>query len=192
MKKLILSFVLTLTLNTIQSQCSANFTYSVDPSNPLKITFTETSPYPTGSFAFKYKWSVYGTVIDSLNPSTTITFSTSGAYQITLWQHACIGGGYSCTCDTTMEVQVGIIATGINQLQLQNKLSVYPNPTAGHITVKLNTNDVEQKYIVTDQMGRVVLNGIINSTDEKIDLSPFENGLYFLAIGNKVVKIIKE
>lgn len=61
--------------------------------------------------------------------------------------------------------------------------SIYPNPSAGIIQVKLiEPPIIDSKLIVFDLSGRVVLEKIINSKNEIVDLSSQANGTYFLQI----------
>lgn len=58
-----------------------------------------------------------------------------------------------------------------------SKLEVYPNPTTG--LVKIQTEASEQISIY-DASGKLVFSAIANTNSVEIDLSDFENGMYFI------------
>ena len=48
-------------------------------------------------------------------------------------------------------------------------------------------------YVMKDELGRTVLSDVLSSASEKIDLSRFTSGIYFLNVVNsfEVYKIVK-
>jgi hypothetical protein len=83
---------------------------------------------------------------------------------------------------------------GVDELRTTNyKLRVYPNPTAGKLTIdngQLTINNME----IYDMMGRVLNNcqfSILNSP-LTIDVSHLPTGIYLLIIDNQTVKFVKE
>ena len=73
-----------------------------------------------------------------------------------------------------------------------NQLNVYPNPTSGNVQIESSWALSNTPYIVTDQMGKIILQGSLNSTNTRIDMSGFSSGLYMLRVGSEVVKVVKE
>ncbi|WP_130734264.1 T9SS type A sorting domain-containing protein [Flavobacterium sp. J27] len=75
-----------------------------------------------------------------------------------------------------------------------NTLGVYPNPTSNVINLKANTQIMGVD--VFDAQGRIVMKKIANTAQLSVDVSHFQNGIYFLKVkteqGEKVEKIIKE
>lgn len=85
----------------------------------------------------------------------------------------------------------GKVAVGVPVFQQNTEkiFSVYPNPVTNNLQVKLL--DLETAtYTVYNVAGQIIQTGIINKT-ATIDVQSFSNGVYFLKIENKVVKIIK-
>jgi len=87
--------------------------------------------------------------------------------------------------------------TGIKQLTMNNEqLTIYPNPTKGQLTIdngELIIGNVE----IYDVFGRKqeIQEIIVNyqsSTINSIDVSHLAKGMYFLKIGNQVVRFVKE
>jgi hypothetical protein len=80
---------------------------------------------------------------------------------------------------------------GISGQEIENKrLKIYPNPTNGQLQIinyELSMGNIE----IYDIVGRKMIDCEL-SKDNTIDVSPLENGLYFLKIGNRVLKIVKK
>ena len=75
-------------------------------------------------------------------------------------------------------------------------VTLFPNPTAGTIVVRLETQPIE-KVLVTDALGRVRQSVTADGSECRIDLSGLPHGLYLLQVfttdGNRVVvKAVKE
>ena len=73
-----------------------------------------------------------------------------------------------------------------------NQLNVYPNPTSGNVQIESSWALSNTAYIVTNQIGKIILQGNLNSTNTRIDMSGFSSGIYMLLVGNEVVKVVKE
>ena len=66
--------------------------------------------------------------------------------------------------------------------------------TNGIITIvgtwrSASTHGIE--YTITNICGQTVMNGLISSDNQQINLGNLENGMYFIKIGDETVKIIK-
>ncbi|WP_054852081.1 M43 family zinc metalloprotease [Olleya sp. ITB9] len=72
----------------------------------------------------------------------------------------------------------------VNNFELENSISIYPNPTVSSLNIKTsNSNDLPNTYKVYNMLGQLVLEKAINSTqDLTIDTTPFSNGMYFIKI----------
>lgn len=76
---------------------------------------------------------------------------------------------------------------------------IYPNPTKGHLKVKVSGNMPEKKYKLTlyNMKGKLLLKHSKNLSNESLlDLSEFPNAIYLLELSidkmQQVYKIIKE
>ncbi|MDC7994927.1 T9SS type A sorting domain-containing protein [Altibacter sp. HG106] len=74
--------------------------------------------------------------------------------------------------------------------QEKGAISVYPNPATGIFTVSSQTNHFE--YAVFDSSGRLISEGNLSEKSSKIDLTSVQNGIYFLKIENRVIKLVKQ
>jgi hypothetical protein len=75
--------------------------------------------------------------------------------------------------------------TGIDNVNVSGKMRVYPNPSNNRIYVLGATEGVS----VFNMMGQEVFH---KKQVKSIDISNWENGIYFVKSGNSVVKIIKQ
>ena len=69
-------------------------------------------------------------------------------------------------------------------------LSIFPNPTSSVINI------IGLKYnlpvYIYDISGKVIFESIVDPNDNKVDLSRFKSGIYFIRLGYNYYKIIKE
>ncbi len=70
-----------------------------------------------------------------------------------------------------------------------SSIEVYPNPTNSFVNIKAN-GFYNKKYVLSNLYGRIVASGNVYE-NFSIDLSNEATGMYFLAIENKIYKIIK-
>jgi len=89
--------------------------------------------------------------------------------------------------------------TGIEQLTIDNgQLTIYPNPTSGQLIIAAPLSPPEggkQPTIeIYDVVGQVVFMSPLSalSPETTIDVSHLSNGLYFLKVNGKTIKVIKE
>ena len=75
--------------------------------------------------------------------------------------------------------------TGINDVVVKGRMRVYPNPSNNRIYILGVTDGV----CVFNIMGQQVFT---KQEVESVDISSWENGIYFVKSGNSVVKIIKQ
>ena len=82
-------------------------------------------------------------------------------------------------------------ATGMSNI-LHNAIQVYPNPTAGELTINIAPLAVN-RIVLYDVTGRVMLTASVSSlsTAATLDISNLPAGAYFLRIGTETVKVIK-
>lgn len=89
---------------------------------------------------------------------------------------------------------------GINEIELESTLTVFPNPFASEINIILKQNFKQATFIIRDVLGQIVLfdkiNDVHNSHTNKIAVNFLSSGIYFFEMtidGNSIVKkIIKE
>ena len=71
------------------------------------------------------------------------------------------------------------------------ELKIFPNPTSEFITINsLGKNNLS--FSIFSTVGKTVMNGNINKSNPKINISNLEPQLYILMIGGNTFKIIKK
>ena len=100
-----------------------------------------------------------------------------------------ISNASNCVTQGFLQPQL-IISTGIIEVNGNNEISVYPNPTTDFVLIK-STEQVT--WLVYDAIGKVVLVGDYS----KIETAQFATGVYYIEISTKktdnkkTIKLIK-
>ena len=89
-------------------------------------------------------------------------------------------------------------ATGVNDIDLMNNVSVYPNPSDGLFTLEVNKLETTDLTIeLMDVQGQIIYKNEVKSVTnytEDIDASAFAKGIYYLRVNNgtdiKVQKVV--
>ncbi|AZA81355.1 hypothetical protein C1637_01925 [Chryseobacterium lactis] len=93
-----------------------------------------------------------------------------------------------------MLYQTVLNVLGVNEVVAnQEKVSVYPNPTADYITLRISSKEKPKEVSIYDLSGKLVMQKEING--DRIDLSSLINGVYLLTFKSsdlKPIKIIKK
>ena len=109
----------------------------------------------------------------------SFTPSVNGNYAVEITKDGCTSTS-SCTAVTTVN---------INEYT-SNNINIYPNPSKGVFTI--TTEKLGKNFTLTDNVGKVVTNGVLNSTQSAIDISNYSNGLYILNIDGQIFKLVKK
>lgn len=84
---------------------------------------------------------------------------------------------------------------GLNEFSINSMVQIYPNPSKDFFTIKVNSELLKSDYKIIDQLGRIVLNGKINQSEQIIDINNLEIGIYIISFNdnkNMTTKIIKK
>jgi len=131
---------------------------------------TETNP------TYTYEWSS-----GQSTSSAIVTPTTTTTYIVTVTNT-------SLGCSDTASVTINVTATRINEIVDNNTFNIFPNPTNGNLTIEgtFLENISNFKVVVYNSCGKTVLQ-ITNSIS--IDLSGYEDGMYFLTLtsGEKII-----
>jgi hypothetical protein len=153
--------------------------------------------------------------VDTVDISTTVTNSTIQANAINStfrWLDCSanyavipneISNNYTPTMSGTYAVEITlnncmdtsachpIIVTNLENNQLTNSIIIAPNPTKSVVNVTI-TNNYDRLW-VSDISGRTVYVSNQNSSNQlTIDLSQYDNGLYFLNIESEGERVVKK
>lgn len=84
----------------------------------------------------------------------------------------------------------------VSNVELQDGISIYPNPTTDYIHLKVPNNISEINVVILDVLGKNVLEKHLYNAQNRIELAHLSDGVYFAKITfnseSKTFKIIKE
>ena len=69
---------------------------------------------------------------------------------------------------------------------------IYPNPTNNILNIKLNKLASNQKIFISNLLGELIYEMPINNKAEQINVSTFDNGIYFVHIIGDNIDITKK
>ena len=78
----------------------------------------------------------------------------------------------------------------VTQLELSEKITVYPNPTMASIYFQTDTNLVDEKISIFNLSGQLVSQKQITG-DNALDLSDLSSGVYLIQFTNKNINAFK-
>ncbi len=112
--------------------------------------------------------------------SAQFTATANGSYAVQLTQNGCVDTS-ACTVITT----VGVTETGFGA-----GLVVYPNPTKG--TVSIDGLQSATPIRILSSRGEIVAASVIEPTDNRVDFSQYPAGVYYIQLGDKTLKVLKQ
>jgi PKD repeat protein len=156
---------------TILPTATAQFTASVDGVTAYFIN--------QSSGAVTYSWN-FGDASPVNNTATPAhTYMANGTYTVTLT----VSG--VCGTDTYTQV-ITITEVGVGGVQLENSISIYPNPNNGAFTVSFAMSETQDVTIaMTDVAGRVISSARHNNVavvNQQMDASGLSSGVYFVRV----------
>jgi len=92
------------------------------------------------------------------------------------------------TSHSNIRQPASIIAQGINEMELDNVVSVFPNPAKDQVTVQLELPVRDLTVRIYNMMGQIVYQNELTNTKTSIDISAFAKGVYTLEVANTHVK----
>jgi len=193
------TFCTTVTVGGSPVACQASYYLGVDTNNLYNIYIINNSTGTTS--ATNYSWS-FGDGSTSTAQYPTHQYSTFGLYNLCLTISDSTAGCSSTYCDSigldsngNLLKRDGFDITVVDEndllstadLDLINELNVYPNPSNGSYTIKLNLRASEEVSIrAINSLGQEVLaqelNGLSGTNEYSIDMTAQPNGIYFLSL----------
>lgn len=158
---------------TINSIPNSDFTFGTAKTGDGRMTFTPIAPNGVG----EYKW-IYGDGSTSIDKGqhNYVYSAQAGLFKVTL-----IINNDGCVSTTTKDVKINVL--GVNSIA-DGKLTVYPNPTAGVVSIDIDNNIEITKLQVVDMLGKVIAVQNANATVStyNFDLTTQSAGIYFVQI----------
>ena len=89
-------------------------------------------------------------------------------------------------------VCVNVINIGIGEETTPKaEVNLYPNPTRGQLTMDISGVEIQNERIqIRTMTGSLVEERIISTNKVQLDLSTYDDGIYFIQIGEVVKKVI--
>ncbi|MBK5284299.1 MAG: T9SS type A sorting domain-containing protein, partial [Bacteroidia bacterium] len=118
----------------------------------------------------------------NINSSSKMFFNVTGT-----WQNSALAGSWMIR-PVFGKVLPVVVSTG-NEIESENKISVYPNPASDFIMIKNNSGIGEKVFFrIYDVMGRMISAGQVN--DQRINVSTLKNGLYQIVFSENNLQTI--
>lgn len=153
-----------------QGLATAAFTFTYDTLNRLEYTFTATQA------AQQYAWD-FGDGNTGSGPTVSHTYSAGGSYVVELV--------VSDTCGTDTATQT-IADVSTPEWALQRRLSMYPNPTQGRLTLDFGGPlEAETRLRITDLSGRVLYQTQLPTdgpSTRQLDMTQWAAGVYLIEL----------
>lgn len=81
--------------------------------------------------------------------------------------------------------------SGINENKTETNISIFPNPFNDKFTINFSSFTPNDKFIIIDQTGRVILEDFINSNPVQINFKEYSEGMYFVKVIGKINNTFK-
>ena len=184
-----------ITLNCNNDSLSANWSASADANSAIaKYWYSVgTSPTATNVLGWTSNWG------NTSVTSNTLTLTQNTIYYFNVQAEDGAGLLSNIISSNGQKVDTTCAVSGITEFNLENCVSVFPNPFTNNVTIQLTAYiDTEVKVSLTDVLGRGILtakfeNGALTKT---INLSQMAQGIYYIKIENGknslVHKLVKE
>ncbi|MES2380358.1 MAG: PKD domain-containing protein [Bacteroidota bacterium] len=174
--------------NPIIGSITGSITGSINVSNPgIAIPYS----VPAQNNA-TYNWSIQnGTIQSGQNTNAiSVMWTSKGTGKLGVLATNTNG------CKDSASLNVNINNVGIHDININQELSIYPNPTKSSIRINnTNNNLVGKNYIISNTIGQMLLSGKLNAEETTVNLESLSAGIYLLSIegiSNQSIKVIKE
>ena len=124
------------------------------------------------------------TALDSYTwPINSQTYTQSGTYTAVIQNEA--------GCDSTITLDLSLDFTGLEDNSQGDLFSLFPNPAQSIINVNADDKLIVDVYFISDNAGRIVLTGKLNSQNTTIELGNLSGGIYMFRVGDHMKKTFK-
>lgn len=122
-----------------------------------------------------YKWFKDGVEIPNHDYSF-YTPTVSGNYYVVT---SILDG---CYWKKSNEIEIVIVIEGTNSTDEASNIKVFPNPTSESVFIEMPHSLTDCEFIIQDFQGRTVHVGTLTQIRNRIDLSGYNAGIYFLKV----------
>lgn len=147
--------------------------YICEPIADLTTTVAGTT-ITANATGVSYQWidCANGNAAIAGETNQTFTVTANGNFAVVLTQNDCSDTS-ACVAFTTI---------GLNSLAQHPAISVSPNPTAGELTIGLNTDSEETTVIVRNTLGQAILSTSTTNSKQLELFIPGAAGIYFVEV----------
>ena len=192
------------TVTGTSSSCNSSASLRITVNSKPIITISGTTPLQEDSTLFlsatggnTFNWKGPNAFSSTLqNPQITdVELSDSGFYVVNVSNNGCVRKDSIFISVYSTESRFSKSLAERNLQNINSKhISIYPNPARNEIWLKtdmeINTQNV--KVQLFNYLGECIYDTVLNENLQKINLSDYPKGLYFLQINHETFKIIKE
>lgn len=164
------------------SKISANTT-SASLGTPIQFYSNVSGKVNDIPVSYSWEFTDGNNTITSTEANPNITFQNSGFHNVKLTTFYNDDSSSTASIDKMIEITSSVLGT---QENLKDKYQIYPNPAENFIYV----NGDNILYGIYDANGKLLSNG--KSTGNRIDISKYPKGIYFVKINGKLEKLIKK
>jgi hypothetical protein len=107
----------------------------------------------------------------------------------------CIVSSGSCSDTSNVATLMVNNNAGINDISQSNFFTVYPNPAQHVVHLKVDEKLIGSEFQISDNSGKVLINGKITEENTKIQMNNLVSGIYLLGVGanlKQTIKIVKD
>lgn len=133
--------------------------------------------------SYSWEFTDGSNTITSTEANPNVTFQNSGFHNVKLTTFYNDENSSTASIDKMIEISSSVLGTQDN---LKSKYEIYPNPAENFVYV--NGNNI--LYGIYDANGKLLSNG--KSIGNRIDISKYPKGIYFVKINGKIEKLIKK
>ncbi len=139
----------------------------------LQVTFTNKSSLKAQTYSWDFGDGTASTTKDPVH-----VFPANNIYTVTLTAYDANG------CSRATTKQVNLIPDGIREVE-QAPFTITPNPASEYITILSNQQPARFNIRITNAIGQTLYEAHANGGTNKVDLSAFSNGVYYIALYNE-------
>jgi hypothetical protein len=143
--------------------------------NPTIPTITLVNNYLQSSIAASYQWYLNGNIINGAT-SQTYTPLQNGNYTVIVTD--------TNGCTYVSSAVFDFTTVGITEIKKDNSISIYPNPANTVLNIRILSSTQNQVLLISDIFGNQIYNKPLPNSINIVDVSKWDNGIYFYQIKN--------